>query len=987
MRRRALILATLIATIGCPAAAFATVFRVDASNSSLTQNGATWATSFQYLQDALAAAAADTAGVPHTIRLAQGTYYPDEGAGQTPGDRDAAFAMLNNVTIQGGYRGIAGLPSNADDRNISLYVTILSGDLDGDDSWPHVDGLNQTEREENSKHIVLAWSVDDSAVLDGVIVSDAESFDDNDADGGGVWVDTSDAQFSNCTIRRCRVGIDRLGGGMWVHLVANPLITGCTFEDNEGGSGGGMAVSLASEGTIETSVFQNCRATGGGGGGLLVNFSSSTVPTLINNSQFINNEHTPNGGTFQFIAGGGGILLFDRAAAVFRGCTIEDNTAFDTPGGGAMVDGATHIFNAINCVFDGNESTYSSGDGGRGGGLFCGAASGKIIDCQFSNNICWGSGDSTPLHGGGGMYGTGGGDGYIVNSLFHDNTAHNGAGLLLTASTTAVHNCTVSQNTAGNLGGGLYVKKSGTIITTLLPTVTYTIVWDNTSTNGTGEQKQFWTDRINTNPIVLTYSCLQDKATSGVLDHATNTASDPLFRDPSSNDFHLTRCSPVIDRGNTLVTPQDELQVDPPDSDTTCTGSCADGERVPDRDIKDRVVKYPFASVGGGVVDNVCLGGCQKIVDFGCFEFQAVCEPSVCAILGDVNGDGYFNGLDIDPFVKCMIGSAPFCGCPCADMDLNGLLEFEPDVGLFINRLLEKEEIPPCDEPGAIVDCNDNDIPDEQDIFGFRTSLDCNGNGVPDECDIADETSTDLNGNDIPDDCETDCNNNNVPDDWDISQSTSSDVNSNDIPDECEPDCNGNDTPDDYDVSTSSSPDCNSNGQPDECEYDCNSNGVPDDCDIDPLDPDGNTLVSEDCNENGIPDECDLSRAILPSFDCNDNNIPDECELDGNDANENGIPDDCEEESLMGGGGGESMMSGGGEGGGEFDEEAAWEAFFEWYDEEVLGEESDWGTFSGSERFHRVMDELQLLGLPYGAIDTPEGLRPIQDIKLGQLVW
>lgn len=74
-------------------------------------------------------------------------------------------------------------------------------------------------------------------------------------------------------------------------------------------------------------------------------------------------------------------------------------------------------------------------------------------------------------------------------------------------------------------------------------------------------------------------------------------------------------------------------------------------------------------------------------------------------------------------------------------------------------------------------------------------------------------------------------------------------------------------------------------------------------------------------------------------------------------------PDECEEESLWGGGGG-SMMSGGA-GGGEFNEQAAWELFYEWFDEQVLGEESDWPTLTGSQRFERVMDELALLGLPY----------------------
>lgn len=103
------------------------------------------------------------------------------------------------------------------------------------------------------------------------------------------------------------------------------------------------------------------------------------------------------------------------------------------------------------------------------------------------------------------------------------------------------------------------------------------------------------------------------------------------------------------------------------------------------------------------------------------------------------------------------------------------------------------------------------------------------------------------------------------------------------------------------------------------------------------------------------------------TFDCNDNDVPDECDIaneTSEDENENGIPDECESESR---GGGQSMMSGGGEGGGEFDEAAAWDAFYEWYNEQCFGDPGDWGTLGGPERFERVMDELELLGLPIAA--------------------
>ena len=57
-------------------------------------------------------------------------------------------------------------------------------------------------------------------------------------------------------------------------------------------------------------------------------------------------------------------------------------------------------------------------------------------------------------------------------------------------------------------------------------------------------------------------------------------------------------------------------------------------------------------------------------------------------------------------------------------------------------------------------DCNDNDVPDDEDISN-GTSEDCNNNGVPDECE------PDCNMNGVADECEPDCNNNGVIDDCD----------------------------------------------------------------------------------------------------------------------------------------------------------------------------------------------------------------------------
>ena len=133
----------------------------------------------------------------------------------------------------------------------------------------------------------------------------------------------------------------------------------------------------------------------------------------------------------------------------------------------------------------------------------------------------------------------------------------------------------------------------------------------------------------------------------------------------------------------------------------------------------------------------------------------------------------------------------------------------------------------------CITDCNDNGIPDSEDIANF-TSFDCDQNGVPDECqpdcdgdgwiDPCDSEG-DIDGDGIPDNCEDDCNDNSIPDDTELKNGWATDCDGNLIPDEC-------------DIANDPSLDCDGNGALDSCEIeddqslDCNGNGTLDACDL-----------------------------------------------------------------------------------------------------------------------------------------------------------
>ncbi len=77
---------------------------VDANAVGPVHDGSSWCDAYLYLQDALAAAAA-AGGTIDEIRVADGVYKPDQGAGQTPGDQAATFQLQGALAIAGGFVG------------------------------------------------------------------------------------------------------------------------------------------------------------------------------------------------------------------------------------------------------------------------------------------------------------------------------------------------------------------------------------------------------------------------------------------------------------------------------------------------------------------------------------------------------------------------------------------------------------------------------------------------------------------------------------------------------------------------------------------------------------------------------------------------------------------------------------------------------------------------------------------------------------------
>ncbi|MBN2182498.1 MAG: hypothetical protein JW715_11350, partial [Sedimentisphaerales bacterium] len=119
----------LIVILICNAAA-AKIIYVD-DNATGNNDGTSWQNAYIYIRDALDDAYHSYK--PVEIRVAQGTYTPDQGVYNYPGDHSQeSFWIRNRVTLAGGYAGVDANDPNT--RDIELYETILSGDLYGNDA-------------------------------------------------------------------------------------------------------------------------------------------------------------------------------------------------------------------------------------------------------------------------------------------------------------------------------------------------------------------------------------------------------------------------------------------------------------------------------------------------------------------------------------------------------------------------------------------------------------------------------------------------------------------------------------------------------------------------------------------------------------------------------------------------------------------------------------------------------------------------------------
>lgn len=343
---------------------------VNASVVGGNDDGSSWANAYSSLQDALANACANA---PAQIWVAQGTYYPDEGAGQTDDDRDASFQLCEGVSIYGGFTsGDATL--GARDANPNTNGTVLSGDLKQDDagSIPLGDLMSAASRSDNAYSVVTVDNTVSNAELNGFTITggnaNATSGSSNNPNRSGGGVHNNGGTF---TLARCNLSNNsaNTGGGMLNRGSVSPTVRGVRIIDNFASSGGGGMANLSGSSPSMTRVRIIRNLANGFGGGLYC-FNSNT--SMANCSLRGNEAGFDGGGVYNF-----------GSSPTWANCLIRGNAASNGAGIYNLSGGSPSLFN---CTINGNVASS------LGGGMYnLGGSDPALVNCIIWNNQADGS--------------------------------------------------------------------------------------------------------------------------------------------------------------------------------------------------------------------------------------------------------------------------------------------------------------------------------------------------------------------------------------------------------------------------------------------------------------------------------------------------------------------------------------------------------------------------------------------------------------------
>lgn len=352
-------------------------------------SGLSWTNGFTSLQ-----AAINSANAGDILFVKAGIYNPTQQI--ISGDnRSRSFYLNKNIKIYGGFNGTE---TTISERNVNANITILSGDFNGNDTDTNGNGINDFGLTENAYFVVLAYNLDNTALIDGFRITGGNadgttsftlgSYTVNTANGGGI-----NNIASNLVVKNTRFinNSASFGGGITNKGACFPKIENCEFTYNFASYGNSVHANDASLITINNCVFSSNR-----GSGTLSSLNGSVQK--VTNCVFSNNQ------------GNSGCVLYNNnnCNAVFSNCIMRNNTASSSGGaiyntnygivtmyntlvyknfavyGGAVYNVSNSYLNSINCTYYGNNAST------QGGAFYCSVSPDNMF-MKMYNTIIYGN--------------------------------------------------------------------------------------------------------------------------------------------------------------------------------------------------------------------------------------------------------------------------------------------------------------------------------------------------------------------------------------------------------------------------------------------------------------------------------------------------------------------------------------------------------------------------------------------------------------------
>ncbi|MEO8148608.1 MAG: LamG-like jellyroll fold domain-containing protein [Bacteroidia bacterium] len=264
---------------------------VTVSGSGL-QDGTSWSNAFSGPQFK---AALDSATSGTDFWVAAGEYSPGSL-------RTQSFVMENGVNIYGGFAGTETLLSQ---RNVTGNLTVLSGDVNQNDTLDNVDNY----------HVVRCPTGVTNTTISGFTIeygnANAPGGGVDDALGGGIYCEyfNASATVDHCIIQK---NYANYGGGAIFAQSPVPLnVSNCKIQNNDGQYGGALFLNMVA-------FFKNC---------------------LIINNRGTNVIHCTQGGSLSFVnctfSGNFswyyGTFYFPYGAVDMTNCIFWNNNAYSGP--------------------------------------------------------------------------------------------------------------------------------------------------------------------------------------------------------------------------------------------------------------------------------------------------------------------------------------------------------------------------------------------------------------------------------------------------------------------------------------------------------------------------------------------------------------------------------------------------------------------------------------------------------------------------------